>query len=528
MRAVLGALLLAASAPLLAESPPTVVRIINRTGPVNVRVADVAEPQLRGSSPTRETRGDDCQFGRHEDALILLCEPLDGAEIAVDVEVPFGYERIQVKTDAGDVRLAGFAPSVDIITETGDVDLTMPWIASRIEVFANEQPKPLELPDNVKFKTEVLKRPNGQRQWYLEDRLKDELVTRGDVKVNLNASAGLTLRDMEIPADAPWKPHWLAERVLPRLLEPVRVARRRPRAPGATPGASSLTGDDFTFRSDVRMVNHIAAVYDLAGTPVAGLDPDEFQVLENGEPQELVYAAIESTPFNLAIFLDLSHSTAVDRDAMAAAARGFLGTVQDGDRVAVYALARESLQVLQPLTANRAAVERSLEAIPKLSGQSPVYDVVTLAYAEELHARPGERNAMILITDGLDNQFAGVGTPSTISFRRSLELAGKMNALLYPVIIDHTAEGRAPSGQLKTGWSNLEKLADASGGEVFRARSIHDLDPVYEQVEEQLRAVYSLAYYPSDQEFDGGWRRVEVSVPGRRVAVRGRNGYLAK
>jgi len=74
----------------------------------------------------------------------------------------------------------------------------------------------------------------------------------------------------------------------------------------------------------------------------------------------------------------------------------------------------------------------------------------------------------------------------------------------------------------------MEELAAASGGRLFSARSIGDLEPVYAQVAEELRSVYTLAYYPKNQNFDGRWRRVEVRVKGLGTRVRTRAGYYAR
>jgi len=71
----------------------------------------------------------------------------------------------------------------------------------------------------------------------------------------------------------------------------------------------------------------------------------------------------------------------------------------------------------------------------------------------------------------------------------------------------------------------MQRLADTTGGRLFGAKSIRDLDTVYEQVAEELRSVYTLGYYPSNQEFDGAWRRIRVNVRGVEARVRTRPGY---
>ena len=73
----------------------------------------------------------------------------------------------------------------------------------------------------------------------------------------------------------------------------------------------------------------------------------------------------------------------------------------------------------------------------------------------------------------------------------------------------------------------MRQLAEATGGRIFRAASVRDLDAVYGQVTEELRSVYTLAYYPSNQTFDGEWRRIRVTAepPTANLRVRTRPGY---
>jgi Ca-activated chloride channel family protein len=73
----------------------------------------------------------------------------------------------------------------------------------------------------------------------------------------------------------------------------------------------------------------------------------------------------------------------------------------------------------------------------------------------------------------------------------------------------------------------MQQLADASGGRLFPAKSISDLAPVYAQVAEELRSVYSIGYYPQNQNFDGKYRRIEVKVKRPGLTLRTRPGYYA-
>jgi VWFA-related protein len=189
-------------------------------------------------------------------------------------------------------------------------------------------------------------------------------------------------------------------------------------------------------------------------------------------------------------------------------------------------LAGGLFQVVSPLQSDRDALLRQAARLPEISGASPLYDMITLSYARELWEREGERNALIVISDGLDNQVSKQEAPSSVKFSKLEKAAEEMNALIYPVFL-RSAERFNPRYAEKAR-ENMQKLADASGGRLFPALSVEDLAPVFPEVEAELRSVYAVAYYPKNQNFDGKWRKVEIQIDRSRVNIRARPGYYAR
>jgi VWFA-related protein len=276
------------------------------------------------------------------------------------------------------------------------------------------------------------------------------------------------------------------------------------------------------------MVNLTATVYDEAGHPMPGLKASEFTVLEGGVEQEIAFAGAEDVPVNLVLLLDLSGSTQQQRDEMKAAALRFLDITRPIDLVAVYALANDRFHVVSPLTNDREQLRRLIPAIPEVSGGTPLYDALVLSYAQELRQHAGERNAIIVLSDGVDNQIYGAVTPSTVSFNRLRRAARQFDALLYPILLNAAEPGGKVQGWQRRSRERMEALAAATGGRLFPARSLQDLEPVYSQVENELRAVYTVAYYPKGEPLESGWRSVEIKVQRPGARVRSREGYLAQ
>jgi VWFA-related protein len=287
------------------------------------------------------------------------------------------------------------------------------------------------------------------------------------------------------------------------------------------PARSRETEGVPLFVADVRLVSLAVSVTDARGLPFPGLRPEQFEVLENGVRQQIATAGAEEVPFNLVLLVDLSGSTIRKREAMRETARRFIGVARAQDHVALYAIADGQFRILSPLTTDHRRLLTLAGEIPDLAGGTPLYASVALAWDEELARHPSERNAIITISDGIDDSLEG--KPGHVPFSRLRRAVRAMPTLLYPVHLD--------SRNLHYGeraLRQMRELASATGGRIFVSGSLQDLEPVYAQVAEELRSVYSLAYYPKDQSFNGRWRRIEVRVRQPGLRLRTRAGYYAR
>ena len=76
--------------------------------------------------------------------------------------------------------------------------------------------------------------------------------------------------------------------------------------------------------------------------------------------------------------------------------------------------------------------------------------------------------------------------------------------------------------------SYLKELADRSGGQVYRADNVGVLPQAFAGIAAELRTQYLIGYYPSNQERDGGYRKIQVKTTRKDVAIRARPGYRAR
>ena len=529
IKRILPALLLSA---LLSPLPAITVEVDNPFGDVRVIIGTSPRFQVQGTGTTRKVTQDDTEITRADERVIVKCAPHDSEPIDLDVLIPIGFS-VDIATTHGAIDISGMIRGARLSTETGSIRLAVPWRATRIQMDSENKPDAVHLAKGALFSVSNIAITPERTIWRLRDRLPSRQVTYGRVRIRAQTPAELRLTNKPIPPDSPIKLPWQSVDVLKELLDHKKSKKNKKATPkpqqiveAAKENANGAAAETV-FRSDVRMVNLVVTATNAEGRPVTELTPDDFVVVEDGVEQQVSFAGSDDIPFNLAILLDLSGSTKPDRVAMREAAKKFVALARPRDRVAVYALAGDVFHVVAPLSEDRESLIETLDKLPDVAGGSPVYDAIALGYAEELHKRPGERNALIVISDGIDNQVSKqTDAPSTIRFKRLAKAAAEMNALIYPVFL--RSGERFGRGWSQKARERMETLAAASKGRLFPAMSIQDLDPVFPLIERELRGVYSVAYYPSNQDFDGAWRSVEIKAGGPNVTIRARPGYYAR
>lgn len=80
------------------------------------------------------------------------------------------------------------------------------------------------------------------------------------------------------------------------------------------------------------------------------------------------------------------------------------------------------------------------------------------------------------------------------------------------------------SGDQATGDLIFESIAPDTGGEVFRLRN--DVDVAIAESANDGSAYYSLAYYPTNHNWNGKYRRIKIVLRGQSLQARTRKGYF--
>ncbi len=526
-----------------------IVRVENPTGSINVRtVMGGREAHVRASVQSRALRRDDVKYTEAPGVFLVQCQPADGARVDLDIELPH-LSGLEAVTDSGAIRIDGLIRIADLSTNTGDIRLAMPWELMRLRAVSEQKPKQFNNPKakGVRFQSErlgdfwtVYDRSPNEGDWHSPKvgrvpgtggeagrnvllYVFPRYTTYGEIRVSARSPGRLDIEDSPLPEDSWVKPARVAKAILDSLPGGLVKAGGKKGSDVSKRGVQVAVPDgNPVFTSNVRLVNLSVPVYDGDGRPFPGLKPEDFEVLEDGVPQKVALAASEELPFNLVLLLDWSGSTVDERPAMREAARGFVGMARPQDRIAIYALENSLFEVLWPLTTDHQQVLASVETLAQLLGGTPLYSAIVLSYAQESLHLTQDRSALVVLSDGWDTGNAD-SSGSSPPFERLRSAVAEMNVLLYPILLPAGDAGFAP----KRYRDRMQQLADASGGRLFPAKSIRDLAPVYAQVAEELRSVYSIGYYPQNQNFNGKYRRIEVRVKRPGLTLRTRPGYYA-
>jgi len=315
---------------------------------------------------------------------------------------------------------------------------------------------------------------------------------------------------------------------------PVLKSQRKSRQPtvskgnGAASDAEILgisTDDENTaVKVDTKVVNLNVRV--LSRDPKfqagANLSRGDFQVLEDGTEQDITFFTTTEEPFDMVLVLDFSGSTASKRNLIKKAAQRFVEYARPRDRIAVVAFATD-IQMVSALTTDKAALDDGIRKI-NIEGGSPVWDSVKFTYDNIVKKESvGRRSATVLMSDGADGS-------TTTTFADLMEIVRGGDTTIFSVYLN---TGFGSSDGFMDRWAqrgelSMAMLAEESGGEIYKAKGINDLNGIYEQVVNDLGKVFTIGYEPKNDQRDGSWRDISVKIKARpELSPKTRRGYYA-
>jgi Ca-activated chloride channel family protein len=275
-----------------------------------------------------------------------------------------------------------------------------------------------------------------------------------------------------------------------------------------------------SFRSTINLVILNVTVTGAGGRYAADLTANDFQVFEEGRPQDLAFFSPSNIPLSVSLVLDTSSSMDEEMELSKQAALEFIAKLRPGDIAEVISF-DSRVEVLQPMTSDRGLLESAIQRM-RAGGSTALYNAVYIALRQLSRIKPQSgddirRQIIVVLSDGED-------TSSLVTFEHLLDSAKRSQTVIYTV-------GLGLEDSLKTmrstGEFGLRQLAQETGGRLFLPKRSTDLADVYTQIANELTSQYVLGYLSNSAGADGGWRRVAVRVHRPNLQARTRAGYYA-
>lgn len=316
--------------------------------------------------------------------------------------------------------------------------------------------------------------------------------------------------------------------------------------PASSPSASQEVDDDEVIKVSTTEVLLPVTVRDAAGRLVTTLERKDFQVWENGREQPLSDLRLRRVPVDVMLMVDASSSVTSSLEDFRRAVDEFAARLAPEDRVSLLKF-DDRVELLQDWTTSRVQLRRSLRRVtPGMFTR--FHDALYLAGREGFKNAPQRRHAVVVLTDGIDS---GRGYATLETALGALLEAGASVYCISNTEIERarksaeldTLQSTPPAtrrfNELRIGdlreslrvldasERNLSHLTAATGGRLFRPRSLAALDEIYAEVAEELRSQYALYYLPLDKTRDGKFRRVQVKTKDPALRPTARIGYFA-
>ena len=298
--------------------------------------------------------------------------------------------------------------------------------------------------------------------------------------------------------------------------------------PAPTPPATP-EGQERPEIINIRRVRLPITVTDKKGLFVPGLTQRDFVVLEDKVPQQIdSFTSEESNnlPLYVGVLMDTSPSTAGKLKFEQESAMNFIQTVvrPRKDRV-LFATFDDQVTLRQDFTDRLELLDRAVYAVKKTGEKTALYDAIWQFCDEKMRSAQGRR-ALVIITDGDD-------TYSRADINDAIDIAQRTETTIFAISTKAGLSGSVPgveAGQVSDrGDKGLERLCDETGGMAFFTGDMLALERSFSKIAKELRSQYLITYKPTNDHYDGSYRKVDVKLlsPNDKFKLRTKRGYKA-
>ncbi len=314
---------------------------------------------------------------------------------------------------------------------------------------------------------------------------------------------------------------------------------------------------DNAFRAQVDLVSTYFTVRDNKKRLVTDLPQEGFTVTEEGQSQAIKFFAHHSdVVLNVGVLLDTGTMMSQILGEEAEASKMFLRHVVRPTDLGFLVSYASRVEMVQLPTSDMALLRQAADSIgngaaaiglPDHGSESSVsipgggtvgingrridqnrsahlYDAVRVSTHRYLAGEVGRKAIVIVALSG--------DAHSESTMQDALEVLLENDVIAY-VLQVYDASKRDNCDVLHVyekdsdGTPVLKKLTEATGGRMLEVRGIDKLENALDEISDELHHQYSLGYYPENKNWDGKFRKVQISATDKAYKVYARKGYYA-
>jgi VWFA-related protein len=328
-----------------------------------------------------------------------------------------------------------------------------------------------------------------------------------------------------------------------------------------------LLGFTVQGQSDKTFVSVPVSVSDREGRYIAGLEKDDFRIYQDGKEQKVTFFATEDEPVSVALLIDTSESTKAVLPNIREAAMDFIALLNKNDKCLIATFDSE-VRVLEPLTSDREALEKSLEKLQTGEKEGSVVFNAVDKIGREGFVRAQGRKVIVVLSDGKDYG-------SSVSRRDLFNLLEESDVMIYSIFyqtgrvaVDETGavkqepqttpenkpEEKKPKKKKKKysiriaiprdtntaeeiqlidkvtsaeAVNVLQEMSDTTAGRFYMSDA-PKLSQIFKRIAAEVRQQYRLGFYSRGEVSEAAINDIIVKVNRADAVVRARGKYRAK
>lgn len=307
---------------------------------------------------------------------------------------------------------------------------------------------------------------------------------------------------------------------------------------------------DYSLKVNVPLVNVDVLVTTKNGQFIPGLKKDNFRITEDGVPQTVTSFGVSPAPITAVLLVEFASTNYYFLVDALNASYAFANTLKKEDWVAVEYYDMQP-HILVDFTQDKRAVVGALNQL-RMPGfaETNVFDALydTLDRLDRVDGK----KYIILVSTGVD-------TFSKLTLDKIMKkIKDTKDVTIFPISIGWAerewweSHGSAaphgmgiPVGQMDylQADNEMKTFAAMTGGRAYFPRFVAEFGEIFQDIGNDIRNQYSLAYHPTNTKLDGTYRKLKVQLvapdggplkvkdqKGKdvKIEVVARDGYTAK